>query len=67
MTVLQTAAVQTAAAFAQAPTDPITAPTISFSLTAPVLIALGGAILGILFEALLPRRVRYPSRWCWPC
>ena len=60
MTVLQTAAVQTAAAFAQAPTDPITAPTISFSLTAPVLIALGGAILGILFEALLPRRVRYP-------
>jgi len=60
MTVLQTAAVQSAAAFAQAPTDPINAPTISFSLTAPVLIALGGAILGILFEALLPRRVRYP-------
>ena len=29
MTVLQTAAVQSAAAFAQAPTDPITAPTIS--------------------------------------
>lgn len=43
-----------------APADAITPPSISFSLTAPVLIALGGAILGILFEAFLPRRARYP-------
>ncbi len=47
-------------AAATAAPDPITAPPISFSLTAPVLIALGGAILGILFEAFLPRRTRYP-------
>lgn len=43
-----------------APADAITPPSISFSLTAPVLIALGGAILGILFEAFLPRKARYP-------
>ncbi len=43
-----------------APADPITAPPISFALTAPVLIALGGAVLGVLFEALLPRKARYP-------
>ncbi len=43
-----------------APVDPITAPPISFTLTAPVLIALGGAVLGVLFEALLPRKARYP-------
>ncbi|HEY7814037.1 MAG TPA: NADH-quinone oxidoreductase subunit N, partial [Nakamurella sp.] len=55
MTVLNAAVV-----LAQAPVDPITAPPISFSLTAPVLIALAGAVLGILFEAFLPRRVRYP-------
>ena len=45
---------------AAAPTDPITAPAISFSQTAPVLIVLGGAVLAILLEAFLPRRVRYP-------
>jgi NADH-quinone oxidoreductase subunit N len=45
---------------AGAPVDAITAPEISFTLTAPVLIVLGGAILGILFEAFLPRRMRYP-------
>jgi len=48
------------AAVAAAPTDPITAPPISFSQTAPVLIVLGGAVLAILFEAFLPRRPRYP-------
>src|SRR6478752_1389347 len=48
------------AAVAAAPTDPITAPPISFSQTAPVLIVLGGAVLAILFEAFLPRRLRYP-------
>ena len=45
---------------AAAPTDPITAPAISFSQTAPVLILLGGAVLAILFEAFLPRSLRYP-------
>src|SRR6476620_8280855 len=43
-----------------APTDPIVAPAISFSQTAPVLIVLGGALLAIQFEAFLPRRLRYP-------
>jgi NADH-quinone oxidoreductase subunit N len=47
-------------AAAAAPTDPITAPAISFSQTAPVLIVLGGAVLAILLEAFLPRRLRYP-------
>jgi len=47
-------------AAATAPTDPITAPPISFSQTAPMLIVLGGAVLGILLEAFLPRRLRYP-------
>ena len=46
---------------AAAPTDPITAPAISFSQTAPVLIVLGGAVLAILFEAFLPRRVAVPG------
>ena len=45
---------------ATAPTDPITVPAISFSQTAPVLILLGAAVLAILFEAFLPRRLRYP-------
>ena len=49
-----------AARVAAAPTDPITAPAISFSQTAPVLIVLGGAVLAILFEAFLPRAARYP-------
>src|SRR6478672_8524583 len=43
-----------------APTDPIVAPAISFSQTAPVLVMLGGAVLAILFEAFLPRSWRYP-------
>ena len=45
---------------ATAPTDPIVAPAISFSQTAPMLIVLGGAVLAVLFEAFLPRRLRYP-------
>jgi NADH-quinone oxidoreductase subunit N len=48
------------AALTAAPTDPITAPAISYSETAPVLILLGGAVLAILFEAFVPRRMRYP-------
>src|SRR6478752_4189017 len=53
-------AMTTLVATAAAPTDPITAPAISFSQTAPVLILLGGAVLAILFEAFLPRNLRYP-------
>jgi NADH-quinone oxidoreductase subunit N len=49
-----------AAGAAAAPTDPITAPAISFSQTTPMLIVLGGAVLAILLEAFLPRRLRYP-------
>ncbi len=45
---------------AAAPADPITAPPISYSETAPVLILLGGAVVAILFEAFVPRRMRYP-------
>lgn len=47
-------------AAAAAPTDPIAAPAISYSQTAPVLILLGGAVIAILFEAFLPRRMRFP-------
>ena len=45
---------------ATAPTDPITVPAISFTQTAPILILLGAAVLAILFEAFVPRRLRYP-------
>src|SRR6476659_1835281 len=55
-----TALAPAAVAATSAPTDPITAPAISFSQTAPVLILLGGAVLAILFEAFLPRFWRYP-------
>jgi NADH-quinone oxidoreductase subunit N len=55
-----TALAPAAVAATSAPTDPITAPAISFSQTAPVLILLGGAVLAILFEAFLPRNLRYP-------
>ena len=60
MTVLSALAAPVTALTAAAPVDAITPPEISFTLTAPVLIALGGAIVGILFEAFLPRRLRYP-------
>src|SRR6478609_1904203 len=40
-----------------APTDPIVAPVISYTETAPILIMLGGAVL-----AFLPRRMRYPAQ-----
>jgi len=45
-----------------APTDPISAPAISYTQSAPILIVLGGAVLGILLEAFLPRRMRYPAQ-----
>src|SRR6478609_4075337 len=45
-----------------APTDPIVAPVTSYTETAPILIMLGGAVLAILLEAFLPRRMRYPAQ-----
>ena len=61
VTVTTTAVTNTAVtATATAPADPITVPAISFSQTAPILILLGAAVLAILFEAFLPRRLRYP-------
>src|SRR5690242_6552802 len=59
-TALGTGAPAAPVSAAGAPVAAITAPEISFTLTAPMLIVLGGAILGILFEAFLPRRMRYP-------
>ncbi|MFE9256360.1 NADH-quinone oxidoreductase subunit NuoN [Streptomyces sp. NPDC006879] len=41
------------------PVDKIPAPHIEYAQLAPVLIVVGAAILGILLEALLPRRSRY--------
>ncbi|WP_069814452.1 NADH-quinone oxidoreductase subunit NuoN [Streptomyces sp. TP-A0874] len=43
---------------AEGPTK-ITAPDIDFGLLTPTLIVLGAAVIGILFEAFLPRRARY--------
>ena len=51
-----------AAVLTVAPTDPINAPAISYTQTAPILIMLGGAVLAILLEAFLPRRMRYPAQ-----
>ena len=50
------------ALIAAAPTDPIVAPSIDFGVIMPILIVLVGACLGILFEAFLPRSMRYPSQ-----
>lgn len=36
-------------------------PTIEYSKLAPMLIVFGAAILGVLLEAFLPRRLRYPT------
>jgi len=37
-------------------------PSIEYSLLSPMLIVLGAAVLGVLLEALLPRRLRYPAQ-----
>ncbi len=42
-----------------APVEPILAPPISYSQTAPILILLAGAVLAILLEAFVPRRWRF--------
>ncbi len=52
----------TAAVLAAAPTDPITPPSVDLSIVMPILIVLAGACVGILFEAFLPRAVRYVSQ-----
>ena len=56
------AATSAAAAFAAAPTDPITPPPVDLGLVMPVLIVLGGACIGVLLEAFLPRAARYGSQ-----
>ncbi|MFJ7262549.1 NADH-quinone oxidoreductase subunit NuoN [Streptomyces globosus] len=45
---------------AQAPVDRIPAPHIEYAQLSPTLIVVGAAILGILVEAFVPRRGRYP-------
>ena len=45
-----------------ADTSPIQAPSISYSALAPILIVLGGACLGILVEAAVPRERRYGAQ-----
>ena len=37
-------------------------PSIEYSLIAPMLIVFGAAVLGVLLEAVLPRRLRYPAQ-----
>ncbi len=50
------------AALAAAPTDPITPPPVDLSIVMPILIVLGGACVGVLMEAFLPRAARYVSQ-----
>ena len=40
----------------------MTAPSVEFSLLAPVLIVLGVAVAGVIVEAFLPRRARYATQ-----
>ena len=54
-----------AAGAVTAATDPTTfikAPSISYSGMSPILIVLGGACVGVLIEALVPRAQRYASQ-----
>lgn len=44
---------------AQAPVDRIQPPAIEYAQLAPTLIVVGAAVLGILVEALVPRKARY--------
>ncbi|GAB2484245.1 NADH-quinone oxidoreductase subunit N [Jatrophihabitans fulvus] len=45
-----------------APGDSITAPSVSYSALSPILIVLGAAILGVIAEAVLPRRDRFAAQ-----
>ncbi|MES4904469.1 MULTISPECIES: NADH-quinone oxidoreductase subunit NuoN [unclassified Streptomyces] len=47
---------------AVSPPDKIPAPHIEYGQLAPTLIVLGAAIIGVLIEALLPRRHRYAAQ-----
>lgn len=49
-------------ATAAEPIDKIPAPTIEYAQLAPVLIVVGAAVVGVLVEALVPRRARYHTR-----
>ncbi|MGP4055376.1 NADH-quinone oxidoreductase subunit NuoN [Mycobacterium sp. 4D054] len=40
----------------------IPTPTVEYGLVSPMLIVLAAAVLGVLAEALLPRRLRYPAQ-----
>lgn len=40
----------------------MTAPSIEYALLSPMLIVLGAAVAGVLVEAFLPRRLRYPAQ-----
>ncbi|SHG07583.1 NADH-quinone oxidoreductase subunit N [Jatrophihabitans endophyticus] len=40
----------------------IDAPSVSYSALSPILIVLGAAILGVIAEAVLPRRDRFPAQ-----
>ncbi len=40
----------------------MTAPSIEYGLLSPALIVFGAAVAGVLVEAFLPRRVRYPAQ-----
>ena len=46
-------------------------PSIDYAALAPILIMLGVALLGVLVEAFVPRRLRHVGaarRWrCWRC
>ncbi|MFI1017411.1 NADH-quinone oxidoreductase subunit NuoN [Streptomyces sp. NPDC020965] len=44
------------------PIDKIKAPDIEYGQLAPILIIVGAAIIGLLLEAFLPRRVRYRAQ-----
>ena len=44
------------------PSTYVHAPSISYSALMPILIVLGAACVGVLFEALLPRPARYPAQ-----
>ncbi|ANW18684.1 NADH-quinone oxidoreductase subunit NuoN [Streptomyces clavuligerus] len=56
-------AVHTLWTTAAGPVDKIPAPDIEYAQLAPVLIVVGAAIVGLLLEAFLPRRARYPAQF----
>ncbi|MER6915774.1 NADH-quinone oxidoreductase subunit NuoN [Streptomyces sp. NPDC000594] len=55
-------AVHTLWTTAAGPVDKIPAPDIEYAQLAPILIVVGAAVVGLLFEAFLPRRLRYRTQ-----